>query len=101
MEEVERVLESLNGLCNSISEFKQDRLEQAIYHSPVIDHYHPDDYSQRAVTGLSKFMGHAETERDHVLSVSTILGHLSMEADPSCSIRGFRPRIYPPMPQTC
>lgn len=70
MEAVERVLESLNQLCVSISDFKQHRLEQATYHSPVIDHFHPDDYSQRAVTGLTKFLGHAETERDHVLGVS-------------------------------
>jgi len=69
MEEVKRVLDSLNELCNSILAFKQDRVEQAIYHAPIVDHYHPDDYQQRAITGLSKFLGHAETERDHVLGV--------------------------------
>lgn len=69
MDDVSKVLESLQDLCNSIRQFKEEYIDQATFSSPIIDHFHPDDYDQRGITGLNKFLGHAETERDYVKGV--------------------------------
>lgn len=70
MEDVKTVLGSLQVLCDSISNFKQTQAHSSTYRSPIIDYAHPDDYSQRAITGLTKFLNHAENERDYVQAVS-------------------------------
>ncbi len=61
---------TLENLCISIRGFIDQDVDRAVYKAPIIDHHHPDDYQQRAITGLKKFLGHAEAERDYVSGVS-------------------------------
>lgn len=78
MEEINKAYQALNDLCLSIHQFQDEYGLRATFRSPIIDHHHPDDHSQRGIAGLSKFLGHAETERDYVNGVSCREG---LEAD--------------------
>jgi hypothetical protein len=72
MQEVEKAHKALDDLCNAISEFQTEGLDSTIYRAPIIDHFHPDDYSQKSVAGLSRFHSHCKTERDYVEGVSRL-----------------------------
>ncbi len=69
-EECSRTLATLENLCASIREFIDHHAQHATYRAPIIDYHHPDDYRQRGITGLKKFLGHAEAEREYVVKVS-------------------------------
>ena len=69
MEQVNSALKLLKDLCTSTRTFQQGDAALAIYRSPIIDYRHPDGYGQKGIAGLSKFLSHAETERDHVSGV--------------------------------
>lgn len=70
MDQVQKAYDELHQLCTSIKHFQENYQNQAIYKSPIIDHFHPEDYSQRGITGFNKFLSHAEAERDYVGAVS-------------------------------
>lgn len=72
MEEVEKAYRALDDLCHAIESFQAQNIDEAIYRAPIIDHFHPDDYSQKGVAGLSRFYSHCKSERDYVDGVSTI-----------------------------
>jgi hypothetical protein len=72
MEQVRSVLETLNDLCASINDFKSTYASSARFKSPIIDHYNPEYYEQRAIVGLGKFLATAENEREHVQAVSPL-----------------------------
>lgn len=69
MDQVESVLNTLNNLCTSITRFKKTHNDGSRYKSPIIDHYNPEYYEQRAIVGLSKFLSIAENEKEHIQAV--------------------------------
>jgi hypothetical protein len=81
MIDAQTALDQLQRLCQSIQDFNKYTLPSALYRAPVIDWHHPDDYSQKAIAGLRKFLSTAEAERDHVAGVSLLP---SYDEDLSC-----------------
>lgn len=73
MEEVRTAFEALDQLCKTIKAFSQSAPRTNHYRAPIIDHFHPDAYSQRTVAGLSRFLSHVRSERDYVEGVSKSL----------------------------
>ena len=61
---------TLGTLCVSIQRFIEADAEDAVYRAPIIDYHHPNDYGQKGITGLRKFLSHAEAERDYLTGVS-------------------------------
>jgi hypothetical protein len=72
MQEVDKAFQSLDDLCNAIKHFALNDAKKAIYKAPIIDHFHPDDYHQDGISGLKKFLGTVEAERDYVDGVSAV-----------------------------
>jgi hypothetical protein len=72
MNSVQKAFDELDGLCRSIKEFSDDRIESSTYKAPVIDHFHPLDYCQKGIAGLSRFYSHCQSEKDYVEGVSPI-----------------------------
>lgn len=70
MGDISAALEQLEDLCVSIHDCIAHTQPAALYRAPIIDWHHPDDYAQKGITGLRKFLGTAEAERDHVAGVS-------------------------------
>jgi hypothetical protein len=70
MEEVETAYHALDQLCLAIKAFSDSAPSRIYYKAPVIDHFHPNGYGQRAIAGLSRFLSHAQAERDYVEGVS-------------------------------
>ena len=69
-EEHLKLLKTLEELCESIQAFIDHHAEHAIYRAPIIDYHHPDDYRQKEIVGLTKFLSNAKAERDYVVGVS-------------------------------
>lgn len=69
-EEFLKLHETLEELCVSIQAFIDHHAEHAIYRAPIIDYHHPDDYRQKEIVGLTKFLSNAKAERDYVAGVS-------------------------------
>jgi hypothetical protein len=72
MEEVERTYKALDDLCTAIHEFQTTEIDDSRYRAPIIDHFHPEDYCQKGVAGLSRFYSHCRAERDYVEGVSLL-----------------------------
>ena len=70
MNQVQKAFDELDQLCQSIKNFSEDGIRTATYRAPVIDHFHPADYCQKGVAGLSRFYSHCQSERDYVEGVS-------------------------------
>jgi hypothetical protein len=70
MNQVQKAFDELDQLCQSIKNFSEDGIRTATYRAPVIDHFHPADYCQKGVAGLSRFYSHCQAERDYVEGVS-------------------------------
>jgi len=70
MEPVQHAFDALDNLCRSIKSFAQSGQQSATYRAPIIDHFHPDDYCQKTIAGLSRFSSHCQSERDYVEGVS-------------------------------
>lgn len=70
MEEVESAYHALDKLCLAIKAFSDTAPRTKHYKAPVIDHFHPDGYGQRTIAGLSRFLSHAQAEKDYVEGVS-------------------------------
>ena len=70
MDQVRLAFESLDELYKTIKAFSQSAPRTNHYRAPIIDHFHPDAYSQRIVAGLSRFLSHVQSERDYVEGVS-------------------------------
>ncbi|ORY26616.1 hypothetical protein BCR39DRAFT_540799 [Naematelia encephala] len=68
MEEVRRTQNALQDLCTSIQSFISNA--DGHFVSPVIDYHHPNDYSQRGIQGIRKFLSQAESERDYVTGLA-------------------------------
>ena len=82
MNTVQIAFDELDQLCQSIKGFSEDGIRTATYKAPVIDHFHPADYCQKGVAGLSRFYSHCQSERDYVEGVSLTRAWIpSMEAD--------------------
>jgi hypothetical protein len=78
MDQVKHAHDALKKLCVDIERFVQHEARAAEYRAPIIDWHHPDDYGQRGIQGIRKFLAQATTERDHVAGVScrkTALDH--------------------------
>jgi hypothetical protein len=71
-DEINRSAEALKSLCEDIRSFLATDIDHATYTAPVIDFHHPDDYRQKGIAGLRKYLNHAETERDYVISVRSV-----------------------------
>jgi hypothetical protein len=69
MNQVQKAFDELDHLCQSIKRFSEDGIQRATYRAPVIDHFHPVDYCQKGVAGLSRFYSHCQAERDYVEGV--------------------------------
>ena len=69
MDAVLLTLRQLEDLCTAIQDFYDHELPLVLYRAPVIDYFHPEDYRQKAITGLRKFKDTAEAERDYVAAV--------------------------------
>jgi hypothetical protein len=74
MSDVEKAYNALDTLCRAIKSFSKSSLETSTYRAPIIDHFHPDDYCQKFIAGLSRFSSHCHAERDYVEGVSSSLG---------------------------
>lgn len=70
MDGAHEVHDALTNLCKDIERWISEVAPLAQYRAPIIDWHHPDDYGQRGIQGLRKFLAHAAAERDHVESVS-------------------------------
>lgn len=70
MKEVEAAHHALDQLCTAVKAFSDSAPRTVHYRAPVIDHFHPDGYTQRTIAGLSRFLSHAQAERDYVEGVS-------------------------------
>jgi hypothetical protein len=70
MDGAHEVHNALTNLCKDIERWISKVAPSAQYRAPIIDWHHPDDYGQRGIQGLRKFLAHAAAERDHVESVS-------------------------------
>jgi hypothetical protein len=62
-------LAELSRLCADIQEFIAHTAPRAQYRAPIIDWHHADDYAQKDIAGLKKFLGAAEAERSYVEGV--------------------------------
>ncbi|ORX41036.1 hypothetical protein BD324DRAFT_647934 [Kockovaella imperatae] len=69
MQEVVKVRDELEQLCIDIRTFQKDIQPTSLFKAPVIDHFHPNNYSQKAIAGLRKFLDAVEAERDHVAGI--------------------------------
>ena len=67
---VQKAFDELDQLCQAIKGFSEDGIQSSTYRASVIDHFHPADYCQRGVAGLSRFYSHCQSERDYVEGVS-------------------------------
>jgi hypothetical protein len=72
MDSAQKALNELDQLCSSIKEFSESEngIGLSTYRAPVIDHFHPEDYCQKGIAGLSRFYSHCQSERDYVEGVS-------------------------------
>lgn len=73
MNPVQKAFNELDELCRSIKEFSESGIESSTYRAPVIDHFHPLDYCQKGIAGLSRFHSHCQSERDYVEGVRPFL----------------------------
>jgi len=73
IDEIRKVQIALTELCIALRHFLSNEIDDATYQAPIIDYHHPDDYRQKGIAGLRKFLSHAETEKDYVTSVGSYL----------------------------
>jgi len=66
---VQKAFDELDDLCRAIREFSDDGIGSSMYRAPVIDHFHPGDYCQKGIAGLSRYYSHCQSERDYVEGV--------------------------------
>lgn len=66
---VHEALEELERLCEDIEHFIVHLAHRAQYRAPIIDWHHADDYAQKDIVGLKKFLAAAEAERQYVEGV--------------------------------
>lgn len=65
----QEALQELIDLCEDIQHFIAHTAPRAQYRAPIIDWHHADDYAQKDIAGLKKFLGAAESERSYVEGV--------------------------------
>ena len=69
MEGAIKVKDDIEQLYIAIEAFIDTELPHATYKAPIIDHWHPTEYEQKTIAGLSKFQALVAAERDHVTAV--------------------------------
>jgi hypothetical protein len=62
MDGAQEVHDALTNLCKDIERWISEVAPLAQYRAPIIDWHHPDDYGQRGIQGLRKFLAHAAAE---------------------------------------
>ena len=92
--------DALEQVFIDIKTFQDQSLNRAVYHAPIIDHFHPNNYSQKGIAGLSKFRDSVEAEIGYVQGVS---GNrklfIQFDSLRRSSIPGSAPRSSRPMLQ--
>ncbi|KIS00448.1 hypothetical protein L804_01861 [Cryptococcus deuterogattii 2001/935-1] len=71
MDQVHVARNQVNTLLQSIKDFISNTSQSAAYHAPIIDWQHPEPYQQSTITGLKKFLGAVETERNHLEALAS------------------------------
>lgn len=70
MQEVETAYRALDQLYTTVKAFSLASPTANNYRAPIIDHFHTHDYTQRSISGISRFASHVRAERDYVEGVS-------------------------------
>lgn len=70
MQNILATQKQLHALHADIQRFIDLYLDHAIFRAPVLDYYNPEGYRQTTITGLKKFLSHAEAESSFVDGVS-------------------------------